>query len=304
VVLSVKSTMVICLGCIAGITWVLSAVEQRREAVPAPLVAAAVPIEVVLGAPTDDPAALPRDTEWRSELVQQFAARSPADTSAAPGSHLADELPVAERTVVLASATEPPALPARPRPAPEDPALAALEQPTHERNAAYEAPAATRVAAAQVTRPAATMTTYTVRKGDSLSRIAQRTYGTCHPRVLTLLTDVNDQVRRRNGNIWVGEEILLPDRDSVLAYRAADDGKARRALREAVVAAAQTDRAGTAGYEWYTIRRNDTLVSIARRRLDDPERWREILELNQSLKPHKIFPGERIRLPVTRLVES
>jgi len=47
----------------------------------------------------------------------------------------------------------------------------------------------------------------------------------------------------------------------------------------------------------YTIRKNDTLQSIARRLLDDPERWREIQKLNRDLDPRKIVPGMRIKLP-------
>ncbi|MCK4340534.1 MAG: LysM peptidoglycan-binding domain-containing protein, partial [Phycisphaerae bacterium] len=49
----------------------------------------------------------------------------------------------------------------------------------------------------------------------------------------------------------------------------------------------------------YVVERGDTLTSIARNVLHDPERWREIYELNQDKipDPDLLVIGTELRLP-------
>lgn len=47
----------------------------------------------------------------------------------------------------------------------------------------------------------------------------------------------------------------------------------------------------------YTIKRGDTLYSIAERLLGDPKRYKEILQLNPQVTPRKLHPGAKIAIP-------
>ncbi len=47
----------------------------------------------------------------------------------------------------------------------------------------------------------------------------------------------------------------------------------------------------------YTIQKGDTLWSIARARLGDGKRYKEIMELNPGLDPNKLKIGTVIKLP-------
>ena len=47
----------------------------------------------------------------------------------------------------------------------------------------------------------------------------------------------------------------------------------------------------------YTIRKSDTLWSIAKRRLGSGRRWKEIVAVNPGLDPTKLQPGQTIKLP-------
>ncbi len=55
----------------------------------------------------------------------------------------------------------------------------------------------------------------------------------------------------------------------------------------------------SANFRWHTVQENETLASIARKRLGNAERWREIADLNKGKlqDPLKIRVGERIKLP-------
>ncbi len=47
----------------------------------------------------------------------------------------------------------------------------------------------------------------------------------------------------------------------------------------------------------YTIKRGDTLFSIAKRLLGDPKRYKEILQLNPQVTLRKLHPGAKIAIP-------
>ena len=47
----------------------------------------------------------------------------------------------------------------------------------------------------------------------------------------------------------------------------------------------------------YTVRKKDTLWSIAKRLLGDGQRWKEIVAANPGLDPQKLMPGQTIKLP-------
>jgi nucleoid-associated protein YgaU len=143
--------------------------------------------------------------------------------------------------------------------------------------------------------PAAEPKRYRVAKGDTLIKIARRQWNSDDRRLVALLSDANPEVREQKNRIVVGQELVIPDAASALAAVAPEQAQAD--------AGPGTDKTGDE--RWYTIRRNDTLASIARRFLNDGRRWREIVALNHPLDPRRIVPGMRIRLPaMLRLAQN
>ncbi|MEP0845393.1 MAG: LysM peptidoglycan-binding domain-containing protein [Phycisphaerae bacterium] len=51
------------------------------------------------------------------------------------------------------------------------------------------------------------------------------------------------------------------------------------------------------GDRWYTVKPSDSLVEIARRELKNPDRWREIAEMNGLRDANKVQKGARLKLP-------
>ena len=57
-------------------------------------------------------------------------------------------------------------------------------------------------------------------------------------------------------------------------------------------------------FEYYTIKRTDekadTLWGIARSKLKDPKKWKQLFQLNKHLidNPDLIFPGQKIKIPI------
>jgi nucleoid-associated protein YgaU len=49
--------------------------------------------------------------------------------------------------------------------------------------------------------------------------------------------------------------------------------------------------------ETYTVKSGDCLMGIARERLGDPHRWREIANLNGIGPPYTIYPGQELKVP-------
>jgi nucleoid-associated protein YgaU len=128
---------------------------------------------------------------------------------------------------------------------------------------------------------------YQVEPGDSLIKIVRREWDRDDEEALRVLLAANPDVAQRQDRIYPGEVLIIPDPEATWSA--------------AALVHAGPSRANKAnGIRWYTIRERDSLASIARRHLNDPERWREIAELNRLHNAHKILPGMRIKLPVPR----
>jgi len=119
---------------------------------------------------------------------------------------------------------------------------------------------------------------YTVKPGDSLAEIMRREWDRNDEESLKMLLAANPELAKRRDLIYAGEVLNIPD------LNLAPDGPSREVPE----------------FRWYTIRKRDSLVGIARRHLNDPGRWREIAELNRLRNAHKILPGMRIKLPLIR----
>jgi membrane-bound lytic murein transglycosylase D len=112
----------------------------------------------------------------------------------------------------------------------------------------------------QARKAGAASATHRVRSGETLSAIAQR-YGTSASR----LADLNDLSKKNL--IRVGQVLKLP-------------GDARAA-------------AGGSGASTYVVKRGDSLGSIAKR---TGVTQRKLMAINSLDNPHRIYPGQRLRL--------
>jgi LysM repeat protein len=124
--------------------------------------------------------------------------------------------------------------------------------------------------------------TYTVRPGDSLSRIASRELGSQQRmgEILSLngLTDPD--------RIFVGQELRLPGAGASVVVPAAAE---RPAPREA--------SAPASGDGVYVVRAGEVLGAIAQRELGRASRYGEIVALNPGLDPDRITEGQRLVMP-------
>ncbi len=173
---------------------------------------------------------------------------------------------------------------------------------------------------------------YVVQKGDSLGKIAKAHYDTAAARVVDFLARSNKGRIKNKDLVIEGQKLLIPALPAEMVEPVGDFGPAkvnavvrlvrgdelirkdesdkrgeeRRAPKPALQLTAGgdradpgTDRSGDA-FHWYVVRPKDTLISIARKQLGSSERWHEIQSLNRQVKPTKMKPGDRIRLPSRR----
>lgn len=304
--MNIKAAMVICLSFIGGMSWMLQQAQPPRETLPAPAVSRARPVEVAsllsltgVVSPTMEAS--------REELSGRFS--HPSAVAATGGAQEAEEVvavppPAPPESDVVVAALPPleyvdVADDGGPYHAYEVDAaeIASIEaslDAAESRLAREEDPGASDVGAVDPQLPAKV---YTVARGDNLTRIAEREWNSRDARLVDLLVASNPHLQGRRSRILVGEELVIPSATIAERVLAGDEVDLARVARDANAPAEPE----TAPYRWYTIRKNDSLTSIARRFLQDGARWREILNMNQRLDPDKIFPGMRIRLPVVKL---
>jgi len=139
-----------------------------------------------------------------------------------------------------------------------------------------------------------TVKKYKVKPGDTLVKIMRREWNSDDAKLLEVLLAANPEVAKRRDRIFPGEVLNIPDLKLSERAAAAAWGAKRAEPGER---AGRSVSAGKAGVRWYTIRKRDSLASIARRLLNDERRWREIARLNEMRNAHRILPGTRIKLP-------
>ena len=126
------------------------------------------------------------------------------------------------------------------------------------------------------TEAAAKDNTYVIAAGDTLYGIAMKRYG--DPKFVSAIEAANPGIDARA--LRVGDRIVLPER------------QAAESEPEAAAAAAAP--------KVYVVRRNDTLIGIARRFYGDAATYRTIYEANRDVlsSPHAtLYVGMRLRLP-------
>ncbi len=304
--LNVKLAMLICLGFTGGMCWLVQNAAR-------PIVELPSPVEPVAVAPLPQPAPPPEPRE----LARRFEQDSPVVVAAAQRERLlADAVappprielaqfplhrpgsPASQRAAqqggpsgqqgggVVASAATPPPEPKRStgRPVP-----LALVIPTAVVSGGGSHNASRAAGPAQAAEPATpAYRTIRVRKGDTLMKILRRELGRDDAATLAAVLKANPQLRGRVHRILVGETIRLP-----VAGSQATRGPVARSPR---VAAGD----GLLAAQWYVVRKHDSLAAIARRKLGDPDRWREIARLNGLRNADRIYPGMKLRLPARR----
>ncbi len=303
--LNVKLAMLICVGFTGGMCWLVQNAAR-------PIVELPSPVEPVAAAPPQPvPPPEPR------ELAQRFKQDSPVVVAAAQRERLLAEAVAPPPRIELARfPLHRPGSPASQRaagqggaqPQPDAGQPVAAAQPARTTAASGRRPISLAVVipTAVVTggaRPAGASRTQTrppapkqqpayrsvrVRKGDTLMKILRRELGRDDAATLAAVLKANPQLRGRVHRILVGETIRLP-----VAGSQATRGPVARSPR---VAAGD----GLLAAQWYVVRKHDSLAAIARRKLGDPDRWRDIARLNGLRNANRIYPGMKLRLPVRR----
>jgi len=136
----------------------------------------------------------------------------------------------------------------------------------------------------------AAVETHVIQPGDSLAAIARRYYGS--ERYTDFLIKSNPQLSDPR-RLKIGATVRIPARpDDRDRARTSSPGTTRQGKRSA---------ASTAGTgRTYRVRPGDSFYAIARDRLGDASRWRELFELNKALvngDPTSLRAGQTIALP-------
>ena len=315
--LNVKAAMFICTGFIIGLCWFVSesdlpiadAASSSGELLPVgsggsrtaaaePAPAVTKPTAVASKFAHDNPFATQESANraGKTETHRTVAsvAVPPAERRRVALPPVADPAAAAE---VFAAATQQPTEQSRPLGG----MRLAMIMPPHEEPVAAPEPTQVEVASAPEPRK------YTVRRGDNLTRISRREFDSDDARLVALLMAVNPKLRDRPDRVLVGEQLDLPDQETVrrvlggekmeLVLASAKGNPPAPKLIEATELADVGRSQGTPGWRWYTIRESDSLTSIARRFLKDERRWRELAEMNGLADPNRLLVGHRIKLP-------
>ncbi len=129
--------------------------------------------------------------------------------------------------------------------------------------------------------PVAKRVRYTVKRGDSLSLIAQKQCGTVKMKGKILA--LNPKIKDEN-DIREGQELILPVGDG--------DGAG------AVGAKSANKVVASGAYRDHKVRKGENMESIARKMLGSTARWKEIRKMNPNVDPHRMRIGSTLKIPL------
>ncbi len=133
---------------------------------------------------------------------------------------------------------------------------------------------------------------YTVKKNDSLSKIAQRFLGGGHR--WKYLWELNKERIPNPDKLKAGTVIIIPiEQEAQKAKLGSQEESGSESLKTGEPQATQGD------LRQYTIKQNDSLWKIAQSELGDGNRWKEIYELNKGIieDSNKLTAGKVILIP-------
>jgi nucleoid-associated protein YgaU len=191
--------------------------------------------------------------------------------------------------------------------------------------------------------PEPVMASHMVEKGDTLSHIAKRHYGSAGKDVIAAIMAANRGKLRSAQSLTVGHTLLLPVVEgrapsAALARNQVDEARPAQSPADASrgkkpkpatrpagktepvampepgvvltsrpVEAVQTDGASAEPeWRWYTVKKGDLFSTIAQEQLGTSRRWKELLDLNKDVCPsaRQLRTGVRIRIPSGALADA
>lgn len=141
-------------------------------------------------------------------------------------------------------------------------------------------------------------TLYTVQPGDTLSGIAGRHYPGKPQRGIKAIAEANKSTLPDIHLLRPGMKLKIP----ALAEQPASAAGANTASTSNPVKPADAKVAATATSGEYTVQAGDTLERIARKQLNNAQRWNEIFELNRDRigDPARLQIGQKLRMPASK----
>jgi LysM repeat protein len=231
---------------------------QTAQADPTPPAAPPMPNEPLPGAPLN-----PNGTAQPNYVAQNPASAQPSLGAQNPAAHPAQLAPQPANDLPTGQPAAPQSFASNPDadPTPNEPKFKSFDSP---KNSAANGP----------TR------TYVVKQGDTLGEIASRELGSFGKWT---------EIQKLNANldpakVRPGMKLTLPGAAKI----AANDAKPKP------VSASATPVASSSGY---TVKKGDTLSSIAAKALGNSSRWVEIKRLNPEIRADRLVAGMHLRLP-------
>lgn len=134
---------------------------------------------------------------------------------------------------------------------------------------------------------------YTVIKGDSSWKLAQKFYGNGYKYVE--IEKANNL--KHNQHLEIGQVLNIPEKQTVEAKSAAPTAPEEVTTKGGITLDSQ---APAASGQTYTVKAGDSLWTIAAAQLSDSYSWSEIYRLNKQTvgsNPGLIYPGQKLELP-------
>lgn len=161
--------------------------------------------------------------------------------------------------------------------------------------------------------PQIPLTRYDVKEGDTLYRIASKTYGDA--KLWEKIRDYNKEKLGSSGALRQGVTLLLPPKDVLLgkpyvppvAQTPSNQPNGQQPGQFNGPSTLRGDQtpmtpvtAKPSDFKEYTVKEGDTLVAIARKQLNSGKRFAEIIEANKGTldDPESLTVGMKLRIPV------
>ncbi len=136
---------------------------------------------------------------------------------------------------------------------------------------------------------------YTVKRGDTLSKIAQQKLGDSS--LGNALYDLNKDDLMNPNNLVIGMQLKIPSANA--APSEAVTNPITNLWPTGKTSAPSGEQSGEQPFTEYTVKKGESLSIVALRTLDDSERYMEIFEANrdQLRSPNALQPGMTLKIP-------